>query len=55
MVEKKEKKNFRRFFSICRHPRKGMVQGFPNSYFQQFFCNIFQTIRQSDSENFKSI
>ena len=31
---KKRKKNFRGFFSIWRHPRKGVVQGFPNTYIQ---------------------
>ena len=55
LLKKKEKQKIRRFFSICCHPRKGVVQGFPNSYFQQFFCKIFQTIRKSDSKNFKSI
>ena len=43
------------FFSIWRHSRKGVVPGFPNPYFQQFFWNSFQTARKSDFENFKSI
>ena len=34
---KKREKNFPGFFSIWRHLRKGVVQGFPNTYFQQFF------------------
>ena len=32
---KKRDKNFCGFFSIWRHPRKGMVQCFPNTYFQK--------------------
>ena len=34
---KKRKKNFRGFFSIWRHPSKGVIQGFPNTYFQEYF------------------
>ena len=52
---KKKKKKFRGFFSIWRHPRKSAVQGFPKTYFQQFFYNKFQTVRKSDFKNFKSI
>ena len=37
LLKKKEEKKFQRFFLIWRHPRKGVVQGFPNTCFQQFF------------------
>ena len=41
---KKRKKNFRGFFSIWRHPRKGVVQGFPNTYFNNFFRAAFKQL-----------
>ena len=34
---KSRKKYFRGFCSIWRRPKKGVVQGFPNTYFQHFF------------------
>ena len=46
---KSQKKNFRGFFSIWRYPRKGVVQGFPNTHFQQFFKTAF---KQSENQRY---
>ena len=37
LLKKTKKKKLGGFFSISRHPRKGVVQGFPDTYFQKFF------------------
>ena len=42
---KKRKKNFRGIFSIWRHPIKGADQGFPNTYFQQYFRTAFKQLK----------
>ena len=34
---KKDEKNIFWLFPIWRHPRKGVVQGIRNTYFQEFF------------------
>ena len=35
IIEKKTKKTFVGFFSIWCHPRKGVIQSSPNTYFQK--------------------
>ena len=47
---KKAKKKISGFFSIWCHPRKGVVQGFSNTYFQQFFWTAF---KQSENHTLK--
>ena len=37
LLKKKREKKILEFFPIWRHLRKGVVQGFPNTHFQQFF------------------
>ena len=41
---KKWKNIFRGFFSMWRHPREGVVQAFPYTYFQQFFRTAFKQL-----------
>ena len=42
--KKRKKKIFRGCFSIWRHARKDVVQGFPNTYFQQGFRTAFKQL-----------
>ena len=48
--EKSLKKKIPGFFSIWPHPRKGVVQGFPNCYFQQIFRTA---LKQSENQTLK--